>query len=83
MDLISPKFLQTCQNKRAAVLKELFQDEDVFKVVMDKKKMSFTEACEWIATEVFCIDLPLASPSEVEIMKLAAKEMVTKLKKDI
>ena len=83
MELISPKFLQTCQSKRAKILKELFEEEDIFSVVMKKNDISFEEACQWIADEVFDIDLPIASESEVQMMKLAAKEMVAKIKKDI
>ncbi len=80
MSLISPKFIQTCENKKSRILTELFVDDDIFSVIMDKKKISFQKACEWIAQEVFNMDVPLASAAEVQMMKLAAKEMVNELK---
>lgn len=49
---------------------------------MAQKGISFQEACEWIAEDVFDINIPLASDSEVQMMKLAAKEMVQDLKDD-
>lgn len=80
MNLISPKFLQTCQGKKSRILNCLFEDDDIFSVIMAQKGISFEEACEWIADEVFNIELPLASESEVQMMRLAAKEMVKQLK---
>lgn len=82
MQLISPKFLQSCDLKRAKILQILFKDDDVFRIVMEKKDINFEDACYWIAEEVFGIDPPLASPSEIEIMKLAAREFVDQNKKN-
>lgn len=47
---------------------------------MRQKDISFEEACAWIAEDVFDIDMPLASESEVQMMRLAAKEMVNQMK---
>lgn len=80
MHLISPKFLQTCQSKKAKILKSLFQDEDIFSIIMRQKDISFEEACAWIAKDVFNTELPIASESEVQMMRLAAKEMVNQMK---
>jgi len=80
MNLISPKFLQTCQMKKAKILKCLFEDDDIFSVIMVQKEISFEEACAWIAEDVFDIDVPFATESEVQILRLAAKEMVRKTK---
>ena len=79
MTLISPKFLQMCQLKKAKILKALFEDDDIFSIVMAQKEISFEECCNWIADEVFDIDLPQASQSEVQIIRLAAKEMTQQM----
>lgn len=80
MKLVSPRFLQTCQSKKAKILKYLFEDDDIFAVIMEQKKFTFLEACEWIADYVFETELPLANDSEIKMMQLAAKEMVKELK---
>lgn len=49
---------------------------------MREKKMDFEEACAWIADDVFEIDLPQASDSEIQIMQLAAREMVKQHKSE-
>lgn len=82
MNLISPKFLQMCQAKKAKILKCLFEKEDVFAVVMEKNKMNFEEACEWIANDALYIDLPYANDSEIQMMQMCAKEMIKKLKEN-
>ena len=69
-----------CQSKKAKILKALFEDDDIFSVVMAQKGISFEECCSWIAEDVFNIDLPEASESEIQIMRLAAKEMVQQMK---
>lgn len=76
MKLISPKFLQICEGKKAKILKVLFEDEDIFKVVMSIRGLNFVDACEWIADEIFDMEIPEATEAEKKLMKLAAKEMM-------
>ncbi len=79
MTLVSPKFLQMCQSRKTKILKALFEDDDIFSIVMAQKGISFEECCDWIADDVFDIDLPEASKSEVQIIRLAAKEMALEI----
>lgn len=69
-----------CQAKKAKILKALFEDDDIFSVVMAQKGISFEDCCAWIAEDVFDISLPEASESEIQIMRLAAKEMVQQMR---
>lgn len=80
MTLVSPKFLQVCQMKKAKILKSLFEDDDIFSIVMAQKGISFEDCCAWIAEDVFDIKLPEASESEMQIMRLAAKEMIQQMR---
>lgn len=49
---------------------------------MNQKGLSFQEACEWIAEEIFDMEIPEASEAEKRLMKLAAKEMVGEIRND-
>ncbi len=80
MTLVSPKFLQSCQVRKSKILKALFEENDIFSLVMFQKGLTFTEACEWIANYVFDIELPEASEVEIQMMRIAAKEMNEEMK---
>lgn len=83
MNLISPKFLQTCQNKRKQILTKLFVNHDIFGIVMVQKGFSFEEACQWVAEEVFDMEVPLASESEIQMIRLASKKILDEMKENL
>lgn len=78
MKLISPSFLKKVneQWERDRVLHVLFNEEDTISIVMNKKKLSFDEACYWVAAVCYDSEAPEANDSEKEVMKRIAKEFV-------
>ena len=47
---------------------------------MNQKGMTFQEACEWIAEEIFDMEIPEASEGEKRLMRVAAKEFIQEMK---
>jgi aspartyl/asparaginyl-tRNA synthetase len=84
MKLISPAFLEETSANiwcRERVLLSLFEDKDIFSIVMKIKNITFDEACELISKICYEKEAPEATESEKIIMQRVAKEFVDEWKK--
>jgi len=85
MKLISHKFLQSINEEynRDRILNSLFKDEEAIALVIEKKKLSFEKACDWVATICFenLKEAPEANEAEKVIMQRVAKELIDEWRK--